>query len=325
MVRGGRPRPRASSPAGGPRPDLARRWTRWPARPPHASGMYYNWYDPQDGSVVTVWPDDGSTIYPFLSSVDNGWLAAALRVVEGAVPELRGKADRILRQMNFGFYYNPAAQHAVRCQRPDRAAASGTRRRPAARLQRDGGLVHLQPLRHHGDRAADRHATSASGPARSRRRPTSTPCARCRTPATGTGTRCSRSASTRTYLGVPVYEGSYQYRGIQFVPSWGGDMFEALMPDLFVPEERWAPEQLGPQPPGHRRRADRARAQRRRLRLLGLLPRQQPDRRLRRLRRRRDGHGHQRLPVRRGGLEVRRRLRRLPSGRSGSPTTATAW
>jgi hypothetical protein len=52
------------------------------------SGMFYNWYDPRDGSVPTVWPDDGSPVYPFLSSVDNGWLAAALRVVEGALPEL---------------------------------------------------------------------------------------------------------------------------------------------------------------------------------------------------------------------------------------------
>jgi hypothetical protein len=71
--------------------------------------MYYNWYDPRNGSVVTVWPDNGDTVYPFLSSVDNGWLAAALNVVKGAVPELRGKADAILRKMNFGSYYNPTA------------------------------------------------------------------------------------------------------------------------------------------------------------------------------------------------------------------------
>src|SRR5262249_20585356 len=51
--------------------------------------------------------------------------------------------------------------------------------------------------------------------------------------------------TTRTYLGVPVYEGAYTYRGIQFVPSWGGDMFEALMPDLFVPEAKWAPRSWG--------------------------------------------------------------------------------
>ena len=30
------------------------------------------------------------------------------------------------------------------------------------------------------------------------------------------------------------------------VPGWGGSMFEALMPNMFVPEERWAPRSWGP-------------------------------------------------------------------------------
>ena len=47
---------------------------------------------------------------------------------------------------------------------------------------------------------------------------------------------------TRTYDGVDVYEGSYPYdNGTRLVPSWGGSMFEALMPTLFVPEEEWGP------------------------------------------------------------------------------------
>jgi hypothetical protein len=32
---------------------------------------------------------------------------------------------------------------------------------------------------------------------------------------------------------------------MHIVPSWGGDMFEALMPDLFVPEASWAPRSWG--------------------------------------------------------------------------------
>jgi hypothetical protein len=43
----------------------------------------------------------------------------------------------------------------------------------------------------------------------------------------------------RTYLGVDVFEGAYRYAGMRIVPGWGGSMFEALMPALFVPEERW--------------------------------------------------------------------------------------
>jgi hypothetical protein len=45
----------------------------------------------------------------------------------------------------------------------------------------------------------------------------------------------------RTYYGVEVFEGAYPYAGMRLVPSWGGSMFEALMPALFVPEERWGP------------------------------------------------------------------------------------
>ena len=44
-----------------------------------------------------------------------------------------------------------------------------------------------------------------------------------------------------TYLGVKVFEGAYPYEDFRVVPGWGGSMFEALMPALFVPEEEWAP------------------------------------------------------------------------------------
>ena len=49
----------------------------------------------------------------------------------------------------------------------------------------------------------------------------------------------------RTYMGIPVFEGHYTYRGMRIVPSWGGSMFEDLMVTLFVPEELWAPRSWG--------------------------------------------------------------------------------
>ena len=71
--------------------------------------MFYNWYDPETGEKLTVWPDDGSTVYPFMSSVDNGWIAAALRVAAAAEPDVRAAADAIRAEMNFGFYYDADA------------------------------------------------------------------------------------------------------------------------------------------------------------------------------------------------------------------------
>ena len=55
----------------------------------------------------------------------------------------------------------------------------------------------------------------------------------------------------RSYFGVDVFEGAYPYNGTRLVPSWGGSMFEALMPALFVPEETLGAAQLGSQPPAH--------------------------------------------------------------------------
>jgi hypothetical protein len=42
-----------------------------------------------------------------------------------------------------------------------------------------------------------------------------------------------------------VYDGSYAYAGMRITPSWGGSAFEDLMPALFVPEEKWAPNSWG--------------------------------------------------------------------------------
>ena len=53
-----------------------------------ASGMFYNWYDPATGAKLTTWPDSGDVVHPFLSTVDNGWLAAGLRIVREAEPSL---------------------------------------------------------------------------------------------------------------------------------------------------------------------------------------------------------------------------------------------
>ena len=52
-----------------------------------------------DRGELTTWPVDGSTVLPFLSSVDNGWLAAALIVVAQRRRAQRedGDADRCAR------------------------------------------------------------------------------------------------------------------------------------------------------------------------------------------------------------------------------------
>jgi len=48
-----------------------------------------------------------------------------------------------------------------------------------------------------------------------------------------------------TIMDVPVFEGYYRYKDMKIVPSWGGSMFEALMPSLVIDERRWAKRNLG--------------------------------------------------------------------------------
>ena len=122
------------------------------------SGMFYNWYNPATLEVLRIWPEDGNTVHPFLSSVDNGWLAAALKIVASAEPRLREEADALFEMMDFGFYYDPAAKADVGLIR------QGVLGRAAARVfdrwqlpgQGPGCLLHLPSLRRLQLRAADR-------------------------------------------------------------------------------------------------------------------------------------------------------------------------
>ncbi|WP_036316275.1 DUF3131 domain-containing protein, partial [Microbacterium sp. B24] len=72
------------------------------------SGMFYNWYAPATGAKLTVFPTSGDTIHPFLSTVDNGWLATALRIVREAEPSLHDRADALYRSMDFSAFFDPA-------------------------------------------------------------------------------------------------------------------------------------------------------------------------------------------------------------------------
>jgi hypothetical protein len=208
-----------------------------------ATGMFYNWYDPHTGAVLHTWPVDGSPVTPFLSSVDNGWLAAALLVAGNAVPAARSRAQSLLRDMDFGFYYNPVARG------PDF---------PAGLIR--GGFWDTAPTgcsvpdrgvwftcNHYDITVTEPRIASYLGIAFGQIPPAHYFATMRTFPDT-----CDWSWAEQqpvgfhtSYLGVPVFEGAYRYQGIQFVPSWGGDMFEALMPDLFVPEAAWGPRSWG--------------------------------------------------------------------------------
>ena len=187
-------------------------------------GFFYNWYDPQTGARLRTWPG-GGPIRGFLSTVDNGWLAASLMMVAHARPELKNQADGMLAPMNFGFFYD--AHDPINPTDHPGLLRGG--------YWTDGGGVFADF--HYGVLNTEPRIASYIGIARGDLPPDHY-------------YRMTRSAPdpaapSRTFRGIHVSEGSMPYRGSKVVPSWDGTMFEALMVPLFVPEAEWAPESWG--------------------------------------------------------------------------------
>jgi hypothetical protein len=200
-------------------------------------GQFFNWYDPATGARLTTWPADGSPLFPFLSAVDNGWLAAGLTMVENGVPELRAKAHALVAAMDFGFYYDPAVGQL--------RGGAWTEQPPGCSVPQ--GAVWMT-CNHYDVLNSEPRMASYLGIAAGQVPPEHYfHLNRTFSPLCGVGDfqETQPSGETRNYLGVDVYEGHYDYRGMRIVPTWGGDMFEALMVPLFVPEERWGPRSWG--------------------------------------------------------------------------------
>lgn len=224
------------------------------------SGMYFNWYDEATGTTLRTWPEDGKPVEPFVSSVDSGWLGAALLVVRNADAVAGPLAGELFARMRWDAFYNPG---------------DGEGGHPSVR---NGGLMHggffpfadgrpgatylgthiggdpVWLTTHHYDTiVSETRITSYLGiitdqvPARHYFAPWRTFPATC----DWSWHEMMPVGETRTYLGIDVYEGAYTYRGMRVVPGWGGSMFEELMPAVFVPEEDWAPRSWGVNHPLH--------------------------------------------------------------------------
>ena len=224
------------------------------------SGMYYNWYDEATGDPVLIWPENGTTVHPFVSSVDNGWLGAALLVVKNSDAVAGPLAAAIFARMRWDAFYNPGdglGGHPV--VRPGGLMHGGfyvfDHDRPGGVYRGThigGGDVWLTT--HHYDTiVSETRITSYLGiltgqvPAQHYFAPWRTFPATC----DWSWHEMQPVGETRTYLGISVYEGAYTYRGMHIVPGWGGSMFEELMPAVFVPEEDWAPRSWGVNHPLH--------------------------------------------------------------------------
>jgi hypothetical protein len=58
-------------------------------------------------------------------------------------------------------------------------------------------------------------------------------------------TMTPRARREKQVDGIAFRGGTYEWEDFHYVPSWGGSLFEALMPTLVLDERRWAPASLG--------------------------------------------------------------------------------
>jgi hypothetical protein len=185
------------------------------------AGQYFNWYDIRTGATSPTTPGGGE-VTPWLSSVDNAWLAVGLRVVANRVPELRAQAQRLFDSMDFGFYYDAGRNQILFHYETE----TGKRQCCYDTTVSESRIATYVGIEKGELPARQYYGTFRAFP-------------------DACGFETQPLGETRSYLGEPVFEGAYPYAGTRVTPSWGGSMFEALMPSLFVPEERWGPGSWG--------------------------------------------------------------------------------
>ncbi len=178
-------------------------------------GMLYNFYD-----TTSLERTSG-----FLSFIDSAWLTAGLMVVRGTFPELAELATSMIDASDYGFFYDPEYRQMSHGYYVDAKARSPYHYATLYTEARLGSLIAIGK----GDVSEDHWfrmlrtfpvaCTWQSLPPQSRRR--------------------------KQVRGYPVTGGWYEWKGLRYVPSWGGSMFEALMPTLVVDEKALAPRSLG--------------------------------------------------------------------------------
>ncbi len=178
-------------------------------------GLFFNYYD-------TTSLERSSN---FLSFVDTSWLTAGLIVTRTSFPALAPRVTALIERTRFNFFYDRRRQ----------AISHGYFVHRKARSRYDYGVLYTEArlgvLLAIGKGDVPEDAWFAM--------------IRTYPPECSGQTETPRDVATTAIRGYPVVTGHYEWGGIRYVPSWGGSMFEALMPALVLDETRLAPRSLG--------------------------------------------------------------------------------
>jgi hypothetical protein len=178
-------------------------------------GFFYNYYDTTSLERTSH----------FVSLVDSAWLTAGLMVVRMSFPELHARCSRLIDRGDYGFFYDHVEQQLSHGYYVNLASPSEYRYGALFAESRIGSLIAIGKAdvpREHWFRMLrtlpEDHAWQSLPP---------------------------RDRRPKQVAGYEVIGGYYQWRDQRYVPSWGGSMFEALMPTLVLDEQAHAPRSLG--------------------------------------------------------------------------------
>lgn len=178
-------------------------------------GFFYNYYETTRLNVSRE----------FISSIDNAWLAISLVVIRQAFPgEIAKKATAIIDAMRFQEFLDPENNHLVIGYDTERQA--------------------FTPY-HYGMLATEARAMSFYGIGKGDL-PREHWWYLYRTaPDAWAWQNQKPHGKTTERDRVTYFQGYYMEEKTKFVPSWGGSLFEFLMPTLVMDEKGFAPRGLG--------------------------------------------------------------------------------
>lgn len=177
-------------------------------------GFFFNFYETKNLMVTRS----------YISSVDNGWLALSFVVLRQTYREVAEPLTQILKEMNFNeFFDTENNQLVIGYDVPDGEFGGN----------------------HYGMLVSEARAMSAMAIGKGDipedhwwflyRTP----------PAAWKWQRQTPKGKFVTQDGNELFEGYYEKNGKKFVPSWGGSLFEYLMPTLILNEKDFSPKGLG--------------------------------------------------------------------------------
>lgn len=178
-------------------------------------GFLYNYYD-----TTTL-----ERTSNFISFVDSAWLTAGLIVIRNAFPEFKEICTKLIDRGNYAFFYDDVEQMMWHGYYVNLAYPSEYHYGAFFTEPRIGSLIAIGK----GDVPEEHWYKMMRTFPESYAWQTMKPIGRI----------------SKTLRGNEVMGGWYEWKGIRYVPSWGGSLFEALMPTLVLNERQYAPYSLG--------------------------------------------------------------------------------